>query len=77
MQNKSLLGTILLFSLREVSNLTGLSLRTTAKLIAPRELNSIRVGRRRLVPYSELERFSKKDHSTVEARSVHQKKVGR
>jgi excisionase family DNA binding protein len=77
MQNKSLLGTKLLCSLREVSNLTGLSLRTSAKLIASRELNSIRVGRRRLVPCSELERFTKKDHSTVEAHSVHQKKVTR
>jgi len=77
MENKSLLGGKLLFSLREVSKLTGLSLRTTAKLIASRELDSIRVGRRRLVPYSELELFAKKDHSTVESKSVHQKKVSR
>jgi excisionase family DNA binding protein len=64
-----------LLSLPEFSVLASISLRTAAKLIATGELRSIRVGRRRLVPYSELERFTKKDHSTVEAHSVHQKKV--
>ena len=66
-----------LLSLTEFSVLASISLRTTATLIASGELRSIRVGRRRLVPYSELERFVKKDHSTVEAHSVHQKKVTR
>jgi excisionase family DNA binding protein len=66
-----------LLSLPEFSVLASISLRTAAKLIANGELRSIRVGRRRLVPYSELERFTKKDHSTVEVHSVHQKKVGR
>jgi excisionase family DNA binding protein len=66
-----------LLSLPEFSVLASISLRTTAKLIANGELRSIRVGRRRLVPHSELERFTKKDHSTVEAHSVHEKKVGR
>jgi excisionase family DNA binding protein len=72
-----LLSNRVLLSLPEFSVLTSISLRTTAKLISSGELRSIRVGRRRLVPYSELERFTKKDHSTVEAHSVHQKKVGR
>jgi excisionase family DNA binding protein len=66
-----------LLNLLEFSVLANISLRTAAKLIASGELRSIRVGRRRLVPYSELERFTKKDHSTVEAHSVHQKKVTR
>ena len=66
-----------LLSLPEFSFLAGISIRTTAKLVATGELRSIRVGRRRLVPHSELERFTKQDHSTVEVRSAHQKKVGR
>lgn len=72
-----LLSNKFLLSLPEFSVLAGISLRTTAKLIASGELRSIRIGRRRLVSQSELERFTKKDHSTVEARSVHQKKVTR
>lgn len=66
-----------LLSLPEFSFLASISLRTAAKLIASGELRSIRVGRRRLVPHSELERFAQKDHSTVGAHSVHQKKVVR
>ena len=72
-----MLSTKALLSLKEFSFLAGLSLRTTTKLIASGELKSIRVGRRRLVPHTELERFAKQDHSTVEANTVHQKKVGR
>lgn len=63
-----MLSNKVLLSLPEFSVLTSISLRTAAKLVASGELRSIRVGRRRLVPYSELERFAKKDHSTVEAR---------
>jgi excisionase family DNA binding protein len=72
-----MLSSKVLFSLTEVSTLVGLSLRTIAKLVASGDLRSIRVGRRRLVPQSELERFAKRDHSTVEAKSAPQKKVGR
>lgn len=53
----------LLLSLKEFSFLAGLSLRTTHKLIAAREVRSIRVGRRRLIPRSELEQFIRQDHS--------------
>jgi excisionase family DNA binding protein len=66
-----------LLSLPEFSVLAGISPRTTAKLVANGELRSIRIGRRRLVPYSELERIAKQDHSTVEVPSVRQKKVSR
>ena len=72
-----MLSNKVLISLPEFSVLASISLRTTAKLISSGELRSIRIGRRRLVPYSELERFTKKDHSTAEANSVHQKKVTR
>jgi excisionase family DNA binding protein len=63
-----------LLSRKEFSLLTGLSLRTIAKLIASRELLSIRVGRRRLISRAELAKFVRRDHSTE---SVPRKKVGR
>ena len=44
-----MLGKKILLSLKEVSVLVDLSLRTTTKLVASGELKSIRVGRRRLV----------------------------
>jgi excisionase family DNA binding protein len=53
-----------LLSRKEFSNLTGLSLRTVAKLIASRDVRSIRVGRRRLIPRVELEKFVRRDHPT-------------
>jgi excisionase family DNA binding protein len=68
------LSSKLLLSRKESSALTGLSLRTIANLIASRELRSIRVGRRRLVPRSELTRFMQRDHATS---SVPRKQVGR
>ncbi len=74
MSDKSLLGVKLFLSRKEFSSLTGLSLRTTASLLASFELRSIRVGRRRLIPRAELRRFSKCDHPT---KSVPPKKVGR
>jgi excisionase family DNA binding protein len=49
-------------SRREFSNLTGLSFRTTSKLLASRELYSIRVGRHNLIPRVELEHLAKRDH---------------
>jgi excisionase family DNA binding protein len=74
MQNSELLGTKVLFSLREFSALTGLSLRTTAKLVASREVDSIRVGRRRCIPKSALLSFIERDHPV---QSVPRKQVGR
>ena len=44
----------------------------TDNLQASRELRSIRVGRRRLIPRARLERFTKRDHAT----SAHSQKVG-
>lgn len=51
-----------LLSLKEFSLLSGLSLRTTTKLIASGELKAIRVGRRRLISRVELNKFIKRDH---------------
>ena len=72
-----LLSSKVLLSLPEFSVLASISLRTTAKLIASGELRSIRIGRRRLVAFSELERFVKKDHPTNATHSDRQKKVSR
>lgn len=72
-----MLSNKILLSLPEFSVLASISLRTSAKLIASGELRSIRIGRRRLVPYSELERFVKKDHPTSAAHSDRRKKVSR
>lgn len=73
-----MLSNKVLLSLKEVSVLAGLSLRTTTKLIASGEIKSIRVGRRRLVPRDELERFARRDHSTgLQEKSVLPKQVGR
>jgi excisionase family DNA binding protein len=71
--NRLCCGKVLL-SRGEFSTLTGLSLRTISKLVASRELHSIRVGRRRLIPKSALLRFVQRDHST---QSAPRKKVGR
>jgi excisionase family DNA binding protein len=60
-------------SVIEFSFLLSLSPRTIAKLIASGELQSVRIGRRRLIPSSELDRFAKKDRKNV--RLVHRKTV--
>jgi excisionase family DNA binding protein len=70
MQNSILLGCKILLSRREFSLLTGLSLRTIAKLVASGEVDSIRVGRRRLIPRSALDRFVKRDHSISQPTTV-------
>jgi len=80
-----LLAEKVLLSLREFSSLTGLSLRTTSKLVASREVSSIRVGRRRLISRAELDRFALSDHPLTyihkrkasPAKAVLRKKVGR
>jgi excisionase family DNA binding protein len=73
MSESSVLSTKVLLSRKEFSFLTGLSLRTTAQLLASGQLRSIRVGRRRLIPRAELNRFSRRNHPT---KSV-PRKVGR
>lgn len=85
LETKLLVEKVLL-SLKEFSSLAGISLRTTSKLVASREINSIRVGRRRLISRAELERFALNDHPLTgkfkreappPAKRVHRKKVGR
>ena len=54
----------LLLSKRESAVALGISLRTLEILISVKELKSVRVGRRRLIPRGELERFARRDHVT-------------
>jgi excisionase family DNA binding protein len=74
MSDTKVLSSKVLLSPRESSTLTGFSLTTIAKLLASRELGSIRVGRHRLIPLSELKKFTQCDHPTT---SVPRNKVGR
>ena len=54
----------LLWSKREAAAALGISVRTLEMLIALQELRSVRVGRRRMIPAIELERFARRDHAT-------------
>jgi excisionase family DNA binding protein len=73
-----MLSSKVLLSLSEFSFLASLSLRTTTKLVASREIKSIRVGRRRLIPRSELDPFAERDHLiSSQRKSVRRKQVGR
>jgi excisionase family DNA binding protein len=86
MLETKLLAEKVLLSLKEFSALAGISLRTTSKLVASREITSIRVGRRRLISRAELERFALSDHplpgqykreAPPPVKWVHRKQVGR
>jgi excisionase family DNA binding protein len=54
----------LLFSKRDSAAALGISMRTLETLISLMELKSVRVGRRRLIPRCELEKFARRDHLT-------------
>ncbi len=55
---------VLAVSIQEAARRLGVSERTVASLLARRELYSRRIGRRRLIPIAELERFLRRDHDT-------------
>lgn len=75
MQSSVSLSSKVLLNCQEFSTLTGLSLRTVAKLIASCEVKSIRVGRRRLIPRTELDSFITRDHRvTVESTAALRRK---
>jgi excisionase family DNA binding protein len=56
------MGEPLLLSKRDSAVALGISLRTLETLISVKELKSVRVGRRRLIPRQELEKFTRRDH---------------
>lgn len=51
----------------EAARRLSLSPRTVATLVAERELRSVKVGRRRLIPLKALQDFLRNDHSTTSA----------
>jgi excisionase family DNA binding protein len=55
---------------REAAQLLGVSLRTIDRLIAIKELQVRRLGRRVLIPRSALESFLRRDHPTQEIENV-------
>ncbi len=54
----------ILCSKREAAAALAISIRTLETLISLGEIKSVRVGKRRLIPRSELERFARRDHYT-------------
>ena len=59
------MGERILLSKREAAGALGISVRTLETLIALRELKSVCIGRRRMIPCVELERFARRDHATT------------
>jgi excisionase family DNA binding protein len=57
----------ILVSKKEAAVALGVSLRTVENLIARKELDSRRIGRRRLVPLTSLERLARRDVRTLRA----------
>ena len=49
----------------EAARALGLSLRAIDYLLAGGKLATRKVGRRRLIPRSELERFARRDHESI------------
>ena len=54
----------ILLTRHEAADALSISIRTLDTLLARRELQTRRVGRRRLIPRAELERFAKSNHAT-------------
>jgi excisionase family DNA binding protein len=60
-----------LLTKKEAAAALEISVQTLELLIAVRELKSIRIGRRRMVAVTELERFSRRDHATRTEERAH------
>lgn len=58
----NLLEAKLLLTRQDSARLISISLRTLDGLLASGEIASCRIGRRRLIARSELERFARRDH---------------
>ena len=54
----------ILLTRHEAAGALSISVRTLDTLLARRELATRRVGRRRLIPRTELERFARTNHAT-------------
>lgn len=60
----------LLISKKGAAMMLGVSVRTVEHLIARKELQAIRIGKRRLLPMAALKRFAKRDHAICAASSA-------
>ncbi len=60
--------TVLAVGMAEAARRLGLSQRTIATLVVRRELPSLKVGRRRIVPVAALEAFIRRDNGSGRAR---------
>lgn len=58
----NLVNAKLLLTRQESARLMSISIRTLDELLACGEIASCRIGRRRLIARSELERFARRDH---------------
>jgi excisionase family DNA binding protein len=58
----------LLVSKRDAATALGVSVRTIDNLLACKELRARKVGRRTLIPVTELESFVRRDHQTKAVR---------
>ena len=61
------MGDVLNVSITDAQRRLGVCARTVANLIHSKELMSRRIGRRRVIPVAELEKFSRRDHPTTTA----------
>jgi excisionase family DNA binding protein len=59
----------LLLSKRSTAAMLGISMRTLENLVAIREINPRRIGRRVLFDAREIERFARRDHRTTPLRA--------
>lgn len=60
---------VLAVPINEAARRLSLSPRTVASLIATKELRSVKIGRRRLVPLKALQDFLRRDHNPISAPS--------
>jgi excisionase family DNA binding protein len=67
----------LLCNKREAASALGISVRTLENLLSMKQLKSVRIGRRRLVPVQELSRFCGRDHVTQAPGSTRTEGVAR
>ena len=61
----AVLGTRILYPQKDAAYILGVSLRTIGYLISEKKLMTKRIGKRQLIPLSELQRFAKSDHPII------------
>ncbi len=62
MTDKSNYPIALLYSRQDAASILGVSVRAIDYLVATQQLTARSIGRRRLIPRSDLDRFARRDH---------------